>query len=69
MFEKSFWANKFTPTEYSKDSETGRYAHKLLKSVKNYAPVTSPQYKKNLLEVEAYKKSYEYIVENFGEWK
>lgn len=68
IYKKSYWANKPTPIVYSETSEIGQYAYKLLDAVQNYAPVESPEYDKNLLEIEAYQEASDYITKNYGEW-
>ena len=67
-YRKSFWAKNSTPVKYSKDSEIANYANKCLDAIKNYPPVDSPDYTKNFIEAEAFKESYNYIVENYGDW-
>lgn len=67
-YRKSFWAKNSTPVKYSKDSEIANYANKCLAAIKNYPPVDSPEYTKNFIEAEAFKESYDYVVENYGVW-
>lgn len=69
LYKDSYWADK-TPTvqKHSKDSETGKLAYTLLEAVRNYPPVGSPEYHSNALEVDAYKRSYEYLSKNFGSY-
>ena len=69
IYQKSFWKNNATPIKFSENSEKGVLAYKYLNAVQNYAPVDSPEYDKNLLELEAYQKSSEYIIEKYGEWQ
>ena len=69
LHKDSYWADK-TPTvqKHSKDSEQGKLAYTLLEAVRNYPPVGSPEYHNNALEVDAYKRSYEYLTKNFGSY-
>ena len=66
-FKNSYWSGK-TPTaqKYTKDSATGKLAYTFLEAVRNYPPVGTPEYHNNALEVDAYKRSYEYLVKRFG---
>ena len=69
IYQKSFWKDNATPIKYAENSEMGKYGYKCLDAVQNYAPVDSPEYDKNYLEIEAYQESSKYIKERFGEWQ
>lgn len=66
-FKNSFWANKpETVQKHKKNSEIGDLAYKWLEAVRNYPPVDSPEYTTNAIEADAFKRSYEMLVKNFG---
>lgn len=67
IYNNSFWTNK-KPTQptHKKDSEIGKLAYIWLDAVKKYPPVDSPEYTSNAIEADAFKRSYEYLVKNFG---
>lgn len=68
-YKKSYWGNEpLTETSIKADSEEGKLAKEWLEAVRNYPPVDSPEYEKNAIEVDAYKRSAEYIKDKYGEW-
>lgn len=67
IYKNSYWANKTsTPQRIKKDSDAGKLAYTWLDAVRKYPPVDSPEYMTNAIEADAYKRSYEYLVKNFG---
>lgn len=50
------------------NSQIGQLAHIWLESVRNYPAVDSPAYKTNAIEVDAYNRSYDYVVQRFGKY-
>lgn len=68
-FKNTYWVDR-TPTvqKHSKDSDVGKLAYTFLEAVRNYPPVGSPEYHNNALEVDAYKRSYEYLDKNLGSY-
>ena len=66
-FSKSYWADKpETPRKYNIATSQGMMSHIWLEAVRNYELPPSPNYHKNALEVDAYNRAYQYIVENYG---
>ncbi|MBE7713235.1 MAG: hypothetical protein E7Z87_05780 [Cyanobacteria bacterium SIG26] len=67
--KKTFWGTQ-PPTSrlIAEDSQLGQLAHVWLEAVRYYPPVDSPEYNKNAIEVDAYNRSYDYIVKRFGKY-
>lgn len=66
-FKKSYWADKQpTPKLIGKNTPIGQLAYLWLESIRNYPPVDSPQYCYNPIEMDAYKRSAQYVYSIFG---
>lgn len=67
QFNSSFWS-KTTPLDvkFDKNSDIGKRAYDWLEAIRSYPPADSPEYKTNAIEMDAYKRSYDYIAKNFG---
>jgi len=64
-YNNSYWRNRpEAEKKYQKGSPMYNVAYAYLNAIQNYPPVTSPEYNKNLLEVEAYNLSYKYVNTN-----
>lgn len=50
------------------NSQIGQLAHTWLEAIRKYPPVDSPEYKTNAIEVDAYNRSYQYVVQRFGKY-
>lgn len=69
IYKDSFWSNKpATKAKYKKDSEMGKLAYAWLEAVRKYPPPDSPEYNTNAIEVDAFKRSYQYLVKTLGSY-
>ncbi len=67
-FKHSYWADKpKTQTKIFKDSPVGYLTQLWLNAVQNYPPVDSPEYLRNAIEVDAYRRSADYTRSIFGQ--
>ena len=64
---KSYWADKpDTQTKITRNNLLYPVAKNWLKGIKHYPPITSPEYTKNPVEADAYKRSADYVQQLFG---
>ena len=69
-FRNSFWADKKpTKSMIGKNTPLGNLAYTWLENIRNYPPIDSPQYNRIALEVDAYKRSAQYVYSIFGPLK
>lgn len=61
MYKNSYWAGKETSIIFKKDTTQGYLANIWLEAVRNYPPVTSPEYSRNPLETDAYLRAAQYV--------
>ena len=69
LYNKSYWKNvdEGAP-KYPKNSSVGQLARIWLDAIKNYPAVDSPEYMKNAIEQDAYKRSFEYANKYYGNY-
>ena len=67
IYKNSFWADKpKTAVKIQRNSTVGYITYGWLNAVKNYPPVQSPEYNRNAIEVDAYRRSADYAQHMFG---
>ena len=68
IYKTSFWADKpLTPIQIKRDNLIGMLAMNWLESIKNYPPVDSPLYNRCAIEVDAYRRSADYVYKKYGQ--
>lgn len=68
-FKMIYWGDKPEREKiYSQDSKEGQLAKVWLEAVRNYPPVTSPEYEQNAIEKDAYERSAQYTADKYGSW-
>ena len=69
-YNSSFWANRpKTDIVITKDSPVSIITHQWLDAIKNYPPINSIEYITNAIEIDAYRRSADYVQNIFGTLK
>lgn len=68
-YNRSYWKNQpKTKQTIKQNSPAGYLAKTWLEAIRNYPPVNSPEYTKNPIEVDAYLRSAQYVINKYGNW-
>ncbi|MCM1264610.1 MAG: hypothetical protein NC200_00285 [Candidatus Gastranaerophilales bacterium] len=69
LYEQSYWAGQpETEKTIKKGTVPEAFAKTWLEAIRNYPPVDSPEYNKNAIELDAYKRSAAYAYKTCGAW-
>lgn len=69
LYEQSYWSNQpKTEQKIKKRTIPEAFARTWLEAIRNYPPVDSPEYEKNPIEMDAYRRSAQYAYKKYGPW-